>query len=563
MTFLSDLATVVAALLVFGTLLVGLGSALVAWAERGLLVSLSTRVWLGVAVAFVVLEPLHLVLPVAGVARVSLGGIALWGLWAERQELRRELSGLRRWEWGAAVTGLFIIGLLALDRPAEGDASLYHYGAVRWAASYPVVPGVALLNPFLGYGHGNFLLHALLEVGPLAHRTHHVVNPLLVFVTAARCARVASQAPSRASSVSPTLAAIGFVPVVTVAGGGWLVSPSSNVGEAMFGLVLVLEYVRLIEQEPAARAWVVATLAVAVVVFKLSSAVLAAGCFLVAAWRLRRHEGARARLSTALVVLLAGLGWLAGGAVRTGYLLYPFVSLPLSVDWRVPEDVPTSITRYIAAYGRGTFHRLVQGLDDGAWWGPWLERAAVDNALLFPALVLVVSLVVAAARSKSRSSLGWLLPSLAALAGWFLVSPDVQYLGALLAANVGLALGLAVKGGRGHALPVGGSLVALVWLVALPRAPLVALDQRGLRDAPRVEPRQREIEGGRLGEAPALNCGDAPLPCAGLVEPGLRFRVPGVVARGFALDRRRDPTLAAQAPPRWRIDADFVLGRPR
>ena len=56
-----------------------------------------------------------------------------------------------------------------------------------------------------------------------------------------------------------------------------------------------------------------------------------------------------------------------------------------------------------------------------------------------------------------------------------------------------------------------------------------------------------------------MNCGDGPLPCAGRIEPFLRYRVEGEVAAGFAI-RTPDGTLSEGFRSRWIIDRDFLLG---
>lgn len=541
-------------------LLLGVGSAVTTLVDPDAPMPLSTRVWLGVAGTFAILQPLHLVLPVADAARALVACLAVAGLWAQRAQLAALARGLRPWERAALALGLVMVARLALGPGPEGDSLLYHYPAVRLAASFPEVPGVANLNPFLGYNHGGFILIALFDAGPFAHKAQHLLNPLLVLVTGARCLREAAGLARPATPLRAVVATVALVPVLATLSGIWLVSASASVGETLFVTLLALEFLTLLE-DPARPSWAVALLAAGAIVFKLSAAPIAGALLVVAAARAGGLSW-RARLSTAVVALSAVIGWVAAGAVRTGYLMYPMAFAPLPVDWRMDPEVPTSIVRYTAAYTRGTFHRLYAGEDDGAWWGPWLERALLDNALLVPALASVVCVALALTRPRARRRLGWLLPTTLALVAWFFAYPDTQYLGAVLMVHTGIALALLVEGRtRAWGMPITMGLVALLVAVtpgaALPRLPPAELG------AMPVEPTaERLIDGGPVGVAVrGLDCGDALPPCTGLVEPTLRFRVSGEVRWGFTV-RDASGALEPGGGPRWRLDREFLLGDP-
>ncbi|MDP1825514.1 MAG: hypothetical protein Q8L48_19805 [Archangium sp.] len=556
----ADSLLVALALMLAATASVGLGSLLIALLERAAPVSLSTRFWLGLVAALAILEPLHLVLPMANVARATLALAAGAGLVLQRGQLLTLLRALRWFEAAGLAAGLCAVSLFALGPGPEGDASLYHYPAVRWAASYPVVPGVGNLNPFLGYSHGNFLLLAVLDAGPFAHRSHHLLNPLLVLVTGARCAREALGLFAPRVSSAAVMATAALAVVLGGVASQWFVSPSASVGEPMIVIIVVLETLALMQARADARAWVVALLAVGAVVLKLSAAAVAATAFLFALWSIRRWSP-RARLGAAITALVAGVGWLWGGAVRTGYLLYPTVALALPVDWRMDPAVPTSVIRYIAAYTRHTLHRLMPGQDDGAWLGPWLERAALDNELLVPTLLWLLCVGVALRWRQTRGRLWWLTPTALGLVAWVVISPDPQYLGAVLVLHTGLALGLLLDQARpAVAAPLAIALLITLWGVSPSGLPRVK--PGGLVPAPSPVTRVHQVSGGPMREPSDLYCADGPLPCASLIEPGLRYRVAGDVAAGFAV-RTPDGALPPGFRARWVIDRDFLIGAPR
>lgn len=551
---MTDALLVALGLLTAGVLGVGLGSLLVALVDSKAQVPLSTRFFLGVVAAFAILEPLHLLLPVAGIARLITAAAAVFGLWRQRSELCALVGGLQWWERASLVAGLATISALALGPGAEGDAALYHYPAVRWAASYAIVPGVGNLNPFLGYSHGNFLLAALLEAGPFLHRSHHLLNPLLVLVTGSRCLREAIRLFAPTISLPAVVGTVALLPVINALGSMWLISPSSNMGESMFVIVLVFELLALLRRTGQSHGWVVALLAIGAVVFKLSAALVAAAAFVLALRRMRLQ----AIFRSGVVGLLAGLGWLAGGAVRSGYLFYPMVFAPLPVDWRMDPQVPVSVARYISAYTKGTLHRLLQGEDDGAWWWPWLERSLLANDFLVPVLICVAAGIGVLWLPSARRRWWWLAPTGLGLVGWFLVSPDAQYLGAVLVLHTGLSLGLTLEA-RPLAKVAWVPVLVLVATVMVSETPWPRLREGGLVPAPQYPTTTKQIGGGEIKEPPNAHCGDVELPCAGRVEPHLRYRVPGTVAAGFAVRDERG-LLPVGITPRWKIDRVFLLG---
>jgi hypothetical protein len=124
--------------------------------------------------------------------------------------------------------------------------------------------------------------------------------------------------------------------------------------------------------------------------------------------------------------------------------------------------------------------------------------------------------------------------------------------------HAGISLGLVLEG---QPRARGVVAVGLVWLVlgwASPATRLPRLPPADLTAAPIMPTSAHQVLGGVVFEGTLLYCGDAELPCAGKVEPVLRFRVPGVVANGFAV-RGVDGSLPAGFAPRWRIDRGFLL----
>ena len=145
--------------------------------------------WSGWAFAILILQIWHLWLKIdvwAFAVIVALGIVGL--LWNRRDLWQVMRAGLRQNFWLAIIVLLLALWIAnrAIGPLQNGDTGLYHMGAVTWAASYPIVPGLGNLHERLAFNSTFFLYAAMLGVGPWAEKSHYLANGLLLLVLLAQ-----------------------------------------------------------------------------------------------------------------------------------------------------------------------------------------------------------------------------------------------------------------------------------------------------------------------------------------------------------------------------------------
>lgn len=545
--------------------------------------------WTGFVLVLLFLQLWNFAFPVGEPTLALVLAAGAGGLIRCRRELRGWLGAIAWRRERLRLLGLAMVVLWVANQasgPAtQHDSGLYHTQAVRWAATYPVVPGLAHLHGRLAFNNASLLYAALLDVGPWSGRASHLANGLLVsaLLVQALGGGFGLGAASRRDRAARFFALLVVPPLVVSAMGEDVRSFATDLSlAAVLFAASVRLYASLVAPDPDPRAerydliWVAWMLAAAVCI-KLSAAVFAAlawGLVLVSWWRGReRAPGPRhATVWLVAVPLALGATWLARGAILSGYPAYPVAVAGLPVDWRVPAEQAVAERAWIAHAARYFYTGLGVGWD---WLEPWL-RQRVGSYYNHVRVLLPLGLVVGAllalllpARRRPESSRGggsgWLLvvPAAGALVSWFFTAPSTRFafpliwiLAATCVAEVWRSRVLGEK--TAPALAVALALTPLL----LPAARLV-LDARG-RSLPEllrayshaVVTRPGPDRGLHPMSRPALRpyvtasglvlavpsdgarCWDAPLPCTPHPAPNLRLRRPGDLGSGFATDGR-------------------------
>jgi hypothetical protein len=306
------------------------------------------------------------------------------------------------------------------------------------------------------------------------------------------------------------------------------------------------------DAQPSQLAFLV-TLALLLFATKLSGAVFAVMCVAIALpWLvdgLRRYPLA---LGGTLVLAATSFGvHVARSYVASGVPLYPATVL---ADWSLPwsmqrADVVEEMS-YILSWARLPSYKPAEVLANWNWLGPWLENFprwgwyTLGAALVFT-LTHLVLVWLAPSRSPDRRFYLLYAPLWIWMIGWFFISPDRRFLGAIPELTGGLAGFLAIRqlSDNGHSrglaglltlqLPAWGGAIALAIaaLIALKSAPLA---WHGWQPIPSPAIETRSTTSGLVVNVPKTGsqCWDAPLPCEGFFIRRLRLLGPDLVS-GF------------------------------
>ena len=367
-----------------------------------------------------------------------------------RGRLRRTGSVLL---WAALGAAVVYLAVAALGPVTNYDSGLYHLGAIRYAADFPTIPGLANLYFALAYGNAEFPLAALLGNGPWGVEGYRLLNGLVVALAVLDLAmrwpggprlRVGSIVIGRGSAVRRTtpgfyvllvglLAAL--VPLVALSD-YWVTSPTQD---SFVFVITVVATAYLADATAGGRRWLAdgaTALALGILLVLLRPTMVAfAGTALIVvlalAWRRRAALSAHRPGWVLLTVATAGVVAASAAAARD-YLLSGWLQFPLSVHaFDVPWLADDPAGSRLATLG---YHRnpadMWGSVEGWAWLGPWLtNRLTQWETYQLAGLVVVAFVLAHLADRATRPHARWramllaMAPSLVATLVWFVATP--------------------------------------------------------------------------------------------------------------------------------------------
>ena len=544
-------------------------------------------VWLGWAVALLIFQILHFVLPVTAyvVVPVLVLGIAFSILpikravfqWAKRHPIWVGVIGeLVLW---LAAAGWFIVKSITLGTDLY-DAGLYGLSAIRWIETFATVPGLGNLHGRLAFNSSFLTFASALNFHPFFDHGFSIAVSFLFVLTIATLFEVlapvvkhpASLLRSHPFEYAPALFALPWLAYVAT---GEIASPDADLASTLIELVLFVVLCQGIAQwirgnrNQSYRAAVMLILAATAVTIKLSNLVFAvtlAG-FVVAYWlsasRPAIQSAARMFVPPAFLTLV----WLLQGFVLSGAPLYPSTIGYIPVDWAVPKAQAISDADWIYSWARTPGQDPSKVLGNWNWLGPWLQKESTDfvavvDPLKVSGLFCLAALLAILFNRKSRPrALEWgiLAPLILGLLYWFFTAPDPRFANALfylLATAFAVLFLLSIQGIVSK--PAFAVLFLMAFLVgnfylfqfvaghvtwyrpcisSVTRFQTVCIRKERWTKVPRAPLAERVTDSGLLVYVPSTGdeCWDAPLPCTPNFSKDLRLRTPGDLAAGFTL----------------------------
>lgn len=573
---LGAMGSIILTWLFLAPLFTGIG--LVTWRilgrRIGSLTDLFTAFWMGWASVILFLQFWHLVFPIDVRAFMFFSLFGMVGLIWNRRELWQrvvKLNDLKYWFFVVVflACGMFLANR-ALDYPQLGDNSFYHLHTVRWAASYPIVPGLGNLHDRLAFNSSHFLYVALLDWGPWAYRAYHLANGLLLFVFISQILW----------SGYKLFTAIGkyeryhffnflfLMPALhlALARHNEVSSIGNDLPLFILGAVISARFLLLFDDKAkvppdvaAHTILLITVLAAASVTVKISAAPLTAITCLVAfvIWIIKYHREYQARLNRLLFKMIAiaallVIPWMVRGTILGGYPAYPVSLGGVPVEWRIPEETAIQQSEWVRSYARNPDGRPDEVLDGLDWLKPWFIAVTKRyyKTLLPLGLAGLAGLILFYKRASIETSrIQWLffVPALVAAGFWFVVAPGVRFAGAIfwiigIGAVTFVLSGLDRLSPRLATLISVGLLIAMVPVLIYYYQNLLILEpgpDRGFYPVPNpnldtfVTDSGLKIYAAKDG---AIDCWDGPLPCTPYPDPRLRLRVEGELRHGFILD---------------------------
>ena len=411
-------------------------------------------VWLGWATSLVVLQTIHLVLPLAPWVSAVFFFIGLAYLVQRSFAKETVLAGIRRVSgayWLFLVLGGGWIAAHALTEPKLYDSGLYHFNSIRWLLEHPLVPGLGNLHGRLAFNQTFFIYVASLQVFQPLASGHNLANSFLLILVLAECAFPLFDR-ARAGDRLMLLVKLAFLPLVLVYGKNYaLSSPSPDLGSAILRIVLFYHFVDILLRFRAGQRDIAGIkhsvlLAAVAITIKLSNIMYAVALTLLCGLlhfargsRLRGVGSGKNLVFAGVVLIFLGL-WAGRGVVLSGCPLYPSSAFCLDVEWAVPaEQVATEAEMVYRSVRSKTTSKVPQDyLVDRSWMVKWFDRMWQWKAgFAYPAMLAVAAICaavasIAIARDKVRRRGNLLLalaiiPPLSALVFWFVTAPHPRF----------------------------------------------------------------------------------------------------------------------------------------
>lgn len=530
--------------------------------------------WMGCALLVALIQLWNLWFPVDGrifVGLLLLGAVGL--LWSVRDLLdgiKRALRA-RPLMWLTLLVFWVWIADRAIGPHLNYDSGLYHFSAVRWAATYPTVPGLVHLHGRLGFNSSYFPYVAFFEVGPFAGKSHHLANglPFLILFTQLFIIAWKTLATRDASKMDGVFSLLLLGALVRQVMTPNISSPSPDLLIFILGVVLCVQLLSLLtgsgrsKEEDGCRIFVIVAVSILGATIKLSFLAFGATASLLAiAFSLTarcRRTGVLSSITMTWIAVYAALAivpYMARGVILSGYISYPLNVGSLPVDWRVYRSKVIGEAKWIRSWARQRDRLPDEVLNSWDWLGPWFRRTisrenwfdvVIPMGLaLGGALFAVARRLIQGKRSRGAPA-EWmfLLPPLAGLGFWFWTAPDPRFAGAVFWVLGAGSLALAITGWeslRGHTrwrMTVGLSLVLFLFPLRHFGTLWVAPGtDYGFHDTPsRVPLKEFVTSSGLIVYTPQAGdqCWDAQLPCTPYLSDSLCLRDEEDMSRGFTL----------------------------
>ena len=520
----------------------------------------------GWALALFALQAIHLVAPINRTVSllILLFGLCAWGLQIKdlRNMAQRPTPSTLRYLLILVIAAVWFANS-SVAPPLAGDSGLYHYPAIQWIKSNPIVPGLANLNSRFGFNNSSFLYVALLDRAFLADRAHFAANSLLLVVFFAQLLYGLFQG-HRAKTVGTFQKVLIPICLIWLAG-TTLTSPTPDYPLYPLGVVLFVQLISSIRHELSGseRTYRIASMALVAAIgatVKLSFAVLGLGAAICAYafWLVSEHANAPGRIrtivATAVCVVAPLLLWSVRGVILSGYPAYPSTMGAVDVEWKLPPQVAEAEKNWVVHYARNPSREMSQGNDGWAWLKPWFSRLVDKKSEVIVPLALALISVILLIRTSGRAppdsgfrKLGAvLLVPVVALLFWFVTAPALRFAGALFWLIAATLLAMAAtrlpqnSRIRWNRLVTAG--VALISLFLFLHLFVDPYQNKGDSPLPQLKLQQQTSDSGLAYFTPIdkPQCWAAPIPCSPFPNPFLSLRKPGDLFSGFV--RKHSPT---------------------
>jgi len=539
----------------------------------------TTLIWLGWSVNLTILQLVHfftsitanLVFPIYFFGAIYAVPHAIFAL-----RLPQDRSSWIKVSIAAAAILIAVswIASRSMMDPTNYDSGLYHFNAIRWINSAPLIPGLGNLHGRLAFNQAFFTYVAALNFYPLLGYGRSIANSFLLLLMLASLIyslRPVFQKPSLLLESHPfefysALLAIPILAYLALSSDN-LASPSPDLAAILLQLTIFVMTCQVIavwkkrDDRLEEQIIIIAILAATAVTVKLSnlafSSVTIVMCLISASVMLNNRL--RRFLQIVLPVLLILLIWTASGIILSGCPLYPSTIGRLSLDWSVPISQVQEEAEWVYSWAREPGPHWSKVIGNWRWLGSWFGRIIHQRVeIVYPSLLSIILWILTAkivikplspSMKCDNRLFDWIsiFPVVIGIAFWFFTAPDPRFVHALfwcLALSSALIFIRYIKPSLTRR-----SLAIILCIVFLTtnyffiyelykkRHILKEISFSGWRVTRTVPLSRKQTASGLVVYVPTqgYQCWDSPLPCTPYFNTDLRQRIPGKLESGYSI----------------------------
>ncbi|MBS4015188.1 MAG: hypothetical protein KGZ86_01960 [Candidatus Latescibacteria bacterium] len=327
---------------------------------------------------------------------------------------------------------IFIFALTgASGKAVNPDTLLYHIQTIRWAETYPAVPGLANLHSRLAFNSSWLSMNALFGFGFLFGQPLRALLGFLLVLSSWYFLTGFSDFVARKSLVG--LFRLSLILVLAYVSKSEISSPGTDVPAILFlclGTALYLD--ALDRQVVAADVYKIFAIVLAcfAVTIKLSVLPVLAIPLLVIIKNFHRRE---IIILVSLFSLFVFTPWLARNVILSGYLLYPFPQIDIFFfDWKVPAERVEDTRNEVTAFARMPSQPVAYAIQQpfSVWFKEWFRVLTGFRTVLFWAAVFSPVFVGLRYFISTKINKDWLILTLCsylALLYWFISAPSFRF----------------------------------------------------------------------------------------------------------------------------------------
>ena len=417
-------------------------------------------IWLGWAVALLLLQAIHIFVPIVllwGILLFLIGLISAFTYLRTDAQYVNTLLASHLW-LGLIGSTAILIAILCMQTPKAYDSGLYHFNSVRWLNEYPIVLGVGNLHGRLAFNQAFFAFVAHLNLYPVFNQGHHIANGFLIFLLLAEELLYLSQHITKSEQIvnlsANNMLAIFAIPVtVYLALYDDLPAPAPDTASAILQILIFIYFIRAMEGSISganddSQMLFVFIMSATIITVKISNLVFVLTiCAVLLITRLRHwHVSpgqaiARTTKMLALPFFIIVI-WCLRGILLSGCPAYPSTFGCINASWSVPIEAIQNQANWIYSWARVPREVPEKVLSSWDWLKPWFNSVILTNKLsiIYPLIIsclgfiIILGMYLRELLSKTMNKILFLIPIpiLTGLIFWFFSAPDPRFVQSLI-----------------------------------------------------------------------------------------------------------------------------------